>query len=88
MGRDLVGGCIVILNKALEALPDVHPSYGQIPMATVVGNDSLTEAQLHQWCRQHLSGHKVPRRFRFTDALPRTSRGKLDRKHPSLQGAE
>lgn len=37
-----------------------------------------TEAVL-AWCRHHLAGHKVPRSIVLLEAIPRTSRGKLDR---------
>jgi long-chain acyl-CoA synthetase len=31
------------------------------------------------WCRHRLAGHKVPSSVVFVDAIPRTSRGKIDR---------
>lgn len=32
-----------------------------------------------RWCRSHLADHKVPRSVVIVDAIPRTSRGKIDR---------
>ncbi len=34
---------------------------------------------LTAWCRHRLADHKVPRSIVFVDAMPRTSRGKVDR---------
>lgn len=39
----------------------------------------LTAAEVVDWCRGRLSAHKVPRSILLVEALPRTSRGKLDR---------
>lgn len=39
----------------------------------------LTAGDVVDWCRTHLSAHKVPRSVILVEALPRTSRGKLDR---------
>jgi long-chain acyl-CoA synthetase len=41
---------------------------------------SLTAADIHAWCRPRLSAHKVPRSVILVPALPRTERGKLDRR--------
>jgi long-chain acyl-CoA synthetase len=43
----------------------------------------LTAEEVVAWCRSHLSAHKVPRGVLLVEALPRTSRGKLDR--PALR---
>lgn len=39
----------------------------------------LTAGEVVDWCRGRLSAHKVPRSVLLIEALPRTSRGKLDR---------
>jgi acyl-CoA synthetase (AMP-forming)/AMP-acid ligase II len=44
----------------------------------------LTAEEVVAWCRSHLSAHKVPRGVLLVEALPRNSRGKLDR--PALRG--
>lgn len=41
---------------------------------------SLTAAEVVAWCRPRLSPHKVPRSVVLVPELPRTSRGKLDRR--------
>jgi long-chain acyl-CoA synthetase len=39
----------------------------------------LTYQHVVAWCRQRLADHKVPRSVVIVEALPRTSRGKIDR---------
>ena len=39
----------------------------------------IEEAELRRFCAELLEDHKVPKRVWIHDALPRTSRGKLDR---------
>ena len=50
------------------------------PGASADADDLLTH------CRLHLAGYKLPRRIRFTDALPLTSTGKIMRR--ALRDAE
>ena len=38
-----------------------------------------TYREVAAWCRNRLADHKVPRSIVFVDAIPRTSRGKVDR---------
>ena len=41
---------------------------------------SLSAEQVLSWCRPRLSAHKVPRSVLLVPEMPRTSRGKLDRR--------
>ncbi len=41
---------------------------------------SLCLETVHRWCRRHLASHKVPRSIVLMERLPRTDRGKLDRR--------
>ncbi len=43
-------------------------------------SDSPSEAEVHAWCKAHLSGHKRPKVVEFRGALPRTPVGKLLRR--------
>ena len=40
---------------------------------------SLTYTDVASWCRERLSGHKVPRSIVRLTEIPRTARGKVDR---------
>ena len=62
---------------AVMACPSVRPKYRDVAA----------------WCRHRLADHKVPRSVVFVDAIPRTSRGKIDRSalltlHPDQDSAE
>lgn len=48
----------------------------------------LTAGEVVDWCRGRLSAHKVPRGVLLVEALPRTSRGKLDRAALRALGAD
>jgi long-chain acyl-CoA synthetase len=53
---------------------------GTIVRAVVACRDgSLNAASVSAWCRSRLAEHKIPRSIVLVDALPRTSRGKIDR---------
>jgi O-succinylbenzoic acid--CoA ligase len=55
------------------------PTWGQIVEAWVVADGTSAE-QLEAWCRERLSGFKVPRRWHFVTSLPRGESGKLSRR--------
>jgi acyl-CoA synthetase (AMP-forming)/AMP-acid ligase II len=55
------------------------PTWGQIVEAWVVADGTSAE-QLENWCRERLSGFKVPRRWHFVTSLPRGESGKLFRR--------
>jgi acyl-CoA synthetase (AMP-forming)/AMP-acid ligase II len=40
--------------------------------------DHRTIRSLYRWLKLHLAEHKIPRRWYLLDAIPRTSRGKVD----------
>jgi len=57
------------------------PTWGQVPLAVVVfkpGQNATTDG-LAAFCRERLAGFKVPKHWRFVDALPLTGAGKVDR---------
>lgn len=55
--------------------------YGQAVGMAVVLNDKSDDAirGLHGWMKTHLAEHKMPSRWWVIDAIPRTSRGKINR---------
>lgn len=40
-------------------------------------SEPLSEHDLIEWCRQHISAYKVPRTITFVDALPKNASGKI-----------
>jgi fatty-acyl-CoA synthase len=77
------------IEGALEAHPQVaeaavigveDPDWGERVRAFVVpraGETALDENGLRAWCRERLSGAKVPRDFVLLEALPRNPTGKV-----------
>ncbi len=62
---------------AVIGMPDDR--LGEVAVATVVpapGADPA-EADIIAWCRDQMANYKVPRRVRFTDALPLNASGKV-----------
>jgi len=61
------------------ALPD--PLYGESVGIAVVMTDPGDGAlrELHAWLRRHVAAHAMPSRWWTLDAIPRTSRGKINR---------
>ena len=89
----VVGG----LKVDLTEVEDVLAAHPRVRAAVVVGSgesieafvetagaDPIDPAELHDWCRQRLAGHKRPRRIVLTSRLPRTSNGKLVRAADAL----
>ena len=51
--------------------------WGEIVAAAVVLVNPILEDSLVQWSRERMSGYKVPRKWIFTNALPRNALGKV-----------
>ncbi len=68
-----------VLEAACVAIPD--PKWGEAPAAIVVLKQgmSATEADIVEFCREHLAHFKCPRAVTFVDALPRTATGKIQK---------
>jgi len=69
-----------IVDAAACGVPD--KVYGEEVICYVITRDGsgLTEEAVIAHCAHDLAPFKRPKRVIFTDALPRTERGKLDRK--------
>src|SRR5262249_60673932 len=68
-----------VLESAAIGVPDAHA--GQVVKLFVVRRDpELTEAQIRAYCRENLTGYKVPRQIEFRDSLPKSNIGKFLRK--------
>ena len=70
-----------VADAAVLGLPDAE--WGEmVAAAVVIRGDALTaigEAQLIDWCREHLTSYKKPRRIFFVGEIPRSHYGKVQR---------
>ena len=67
-----------VLLAAVVAAPD--QKWGEVPCAFIElkPGDHVTAEEMRNFCRAHLAGFKLPRRFVF-GALPRTATGKIQK---------
>jgi long-chain acyl-CoA synthetase len=52
---------------------------GQVVAAAIVASPDVTRETIRRFCRERLSGHKVPRIIKLIDTLPVDERGKVRR---------
>jgi long-chain acyl-CoA synthetase len=77
--EDVLASHPKILEAAVIGVPDSHS--GEVPAAYIVKRDeSLTAEEVRAFCRENLTGYKVPRHIHFRDALPKTNVGKMLRR--------
>ncbi|SCZ08763.1 AMP-binding protein [Microvirga guangxiensis] len=68
-----------VMEAAVIGLPDDQS--GEMVVAYVVRKDpALTAEELREFCRENLTGYKVPRRVEFRELLPKTNVGKVLRR--------
>jgi long-chain acyl-CoA synthetase len=68
-----------VLEAAVIGVPDAHS--GEMVAAYIVRkDDNLSEADLRAFCKDRLTGYKIPRRVVFRDSLPKTPVGKVLRR--------
>jgi fatty-acyl-CoA synthase len=68
-----------IQEAAVVGMP--HEKWGETPQAFIVlkCGATATEADLRQFCRDHLAHFKVPHGFTFVTELPKTATGKIQK---------
>jgi long-chain acyl-CoA synthetase len=68
-----------VLEAAVIGLPDEHS--GEAVTAFVVKRDqALTSEDLRSFCKDNLTGYKVPKHIVFRETLPKTNVGKVLRR--------
>lgn len=68
-----------VLESAVVGLPDEHS--GEAVTAFVVRRDpELTADELRAFCKESLTGYKVPKQIFFRESLPKTNVGKVLRR--------
>ena len=77
--EDVVASHPGVLEVAVVGIPDA--SSGEAVVAYVVKKDpNVTSDDIRAFCKDRLTGYKVPRQVRFRDVLPKTNVGKLLRR--------
>ena len=69
-----------VMEAAVVARPDDR--WGETPHAFVTlkpGAEPVSAEAIIAWCREHMANYKVPRQVEFTDELPLTASGKVQR---------
>lgn len=66
--------------RAACVVGTAHAEWGQQVAAMIVAEGDVTPDELKAYLRDRLAGYKVPRIFKFADALPLTGSGKIARK--------
>lgn len=68
-----------VVEAAAVGVP--HEVSGEVVKLFIVKkDDSLTEKQVIEHCRKHLTGYKIPKMVEFKDDLPKTNVGKILRR--------
>ncbi len=77
--EDVIAEMEGVADVGVVGAPDEKS--GETVMAVVVKKDpALTEETITNYCRENLTGYKVPKIIHFTDELPRTHVGKVLRR--------
>lgn len=68
-----------VVEAAVIGVP--HEKSGEVVKAFIVKKDgSLTEKEIVEFCRENMTGYKVPKEVAFLDELPKTNVGKILRR--------
>ncbi len=77
--EDVISGHPKVLEVAAVGVPDKKS--GEVVKAFVVKKDSsLTKDEVISYCRENLTGYKVPKQVEFRKELPKTNVGKILRR--------
>lgn len=84
--EEIIEGISGVKEAAVLGVTDEE--YGEVLAAFVVGD--ISEDEVIKTCKEELASYKVPRRVSKLDELPRTSTGKVVKRHliEDLEGAE
>ena len=77
--EDVVAGHPKVLEVAAVGEPD-EKSGEIVKICVVKKSEDLTAAELKAYCKEHLTGYKVPKIIEFHEDLPKTNVGKILRR--------
>jgi len=77
--EDVIAAHPDVIEVAVIGVPD--GAAGEAVKAyVVVRNEGLSKDDLRAYCKEHLTGYKVPKFVEFRDELPKSNVGKILRK--------
>ena len=77
--EDVIAAHPDVIEVAVIGVPD--GAAGEAVKAYVVArNEGLSKDDLRAYCKEHLTGYKVPKFVEFRDELPKSNVGKILRK--------
>lgn len=77
--EEVLSGHPQVMEAAVVGVPDEHS--GEAVRAFIVAREGgASEEELRAWCREKLTGYKIPRQIIFRDSLPKTNVGKILRR--------
>jgi len=66
-----------VLEAATIGVPD--EKWGEMVAAIIVpkNGEAIDEEEMHRYCRDRLAGYKIPKKFFYSEVLPRNASGKI-----------
>lgn len=83
--EDVIAGHPAVREVIAFGLPDRE--WGEIVAAAIVADREIGEAELLDFCRDHLAAFKKPKRLFFVEELPKNAYGKVLRRDLKLRFA-
>lgn len=77
--EEIIGNHPKVAEVVVVGIAD--ESRGEMPRAVIKlkAGEEATEPEIKKFCLEHLANYKVPREFIFTESLPRTADGRIDK---------
>ena len=83
--EDVIATHPKVLEVAVVGIPD-EKSTEAVKVFIVKKDNSLSEAELEEYCRENLTGYKCPKQIEFRTELPKTNVGKILRRKLKEEG--
>jgi long-chain acyl-CoA synthetase len=77
--EEVISGLEGVLEVAVIGIPD-EKSTERVKAYVVKKDENLTKEQIIAYCKENLTGYKVPKEIEFRDELPKSNVGKILRK--------
>ena len=77
--EDVIAEHPKVLEVAAVGVPD-EKSTEAVKIFVVKKDDTLTEHELHQYCKDNMAGYKKPKHIEFREELPKSNVGKILRR--------